>query len=585
MKKHLPNTYNFFCCNGLSKRSALFWLDFIGKSAYTVTMRFIQKTVCFACIFLLVSAVLYAQSSVKKYQIVSVKYDMTGKTRENALKDVCKVDTDKVFKTQKQFDEYLSTLRVVLNNQRVFKEAEIQVSYGTVDKATGIIPVSLLYRTVDTWNIIAVPYPKYNSNTGAEVKVKYRDYNFLGTMQMFDIDFFYLLENNAKPVKHSAGFTTGLAVPFMIGPYYASWSNDVGFSKTFLESYKPYFMYNTGVGFGVPVDKKSSMYFRASGGYTHETNGDNIFNIGSSMSYSRVLTDIMSVSISGSQYINHNPKYPTDKTWVSDNVSLSLPVSLGTIPDFAGVSWTPSASFAWNWDINALKQGTAPKKTDMIEHGDLKGPTFTLGHSIGSSRIEWIGNYRKGFSFALSQNWSYNFHTKTMPMPYFTLDTQMHLPKDRIALYNRTHWYYSMNGSTTEFGGRMRGIRDSESIYSDNIIVMNFDLPIKVFTTDFVGWGLPSFMHNVDFELQISPFVDIALGNNPYTKTSFLIADGYYSGGIEILGYPTEMRSIVGRISFGIDAARTILPGRIVNKDWRPQTSRWELFFGLGIFY
>ena len=116
---------------------------------------------------------------------------------------------------------------------------------------------------------------------------------------------------------------------------------------------------------------------------------------------------------------------------------------------------------------------------------------------------------------------------------------------------------------------------------------MNFDLPIKLLSTDFEGWDFPfgSKLKKLDMEVHFAPFLDVALGFNPNTNTNFLIADGYYAGGFEFLVYPYHMKSVIGRLSFGIDLARTILPGRLVNKGWRENNRKWELTFGLGAFY
>ena len=143
-----------------------------------------------------------------------------------------------------------------------------------------------------------------------------------------------------------------------------------------------------------------------------------------------------------------------------------------------------------------------------------------------------------------------------------------------------------MDGSFSEFADRMRGIRSAGGIASDNVIVMNFDFPHSLLTTDWVAWGFPDFMRKINMEVQVSPFIDVALGHNILTNTNYLIKDGYYSGGIEVLVFPKTMRSIIGRFSIGVDLARTILPARIVgDKSWRPDTSRFEGFFGIGIFY
>lgn len=558
-----------------------------------------KRFLFFIFLIICISTSLFAQSTIKKFQIVSSTYDITGnfmsKTTEKALREVVPVDYNTVFKNQKEFDFYMSELRTNLNNQRVFNEAEIQVKYGVQDKSTGIIPVELHFRTVDSFNVIAIPYPNYNSNNGLWAKVKFRDYNFLGSMKMFDLDFFYNYNNADKTkTKHSIGLNTGFTVPFSIGGYNLYWSNSVGLSKSFYnkvtdKDFKTVFEYNTGMSLHLPIDLKSSIALSVSGGYKHDEYGYHSFNIGGSMSYSRTLNEYLSIGLSAGHRYFHNDKYrdATDSNYINESLGISLPVNLGTIPNWGGITWVPSANFSWNWDVDAVHQSPLQEnKTDMIQHSELKGPTITIGHSLGTSKINYIGNFREGFAISFGQYWSYNFHKKEMPMPYFTFNTQLHMPSEYVALNNRNFWYYSMSGSTATFGDKMRGLRDMDMFASDNIIVMNFDVPIKVVTTDWVGWGFPSWMGYADFELHISPFVDIALGRNPWSNTNFLIADGFYTGGLEFIVYPTRMKSIIVRASLGIDAARTILPGRIVNKQNRPQdVSKWEAFIGLGLFY
>lgn len=558
----------------------------------------------FIFIFLIIFAFAsFAQSAVKRYQIVNVKYDITPAsgvafikpvtTRESAMQEMCPVDTKTVFKNQKEFDEYLRGVRNNLANQRVFKEAELLVAYGAQDTKTGIIPVTLTFRTVDGWNVIAVPYPSINSNSGIQARVKYRDYNFLGSMKMFDLNLTYHYNTAENPTKQLIGANTSFVLPVRIAGYELGWSNSFDVSKTFikgvpLSQIKPYFSYATGIGLTQMVDDKSWLNYSLSGAFTHETDGNLYYNAGTNISYGRSLTRRMSLGLSMGQTYFHSPKYPDDKNYMNTSFGISLPFNIGTIPDFASVSWTPSVSFSWNWDTDALRQNPlAPgKKTDQIEHTDLKGPVITFGHSIGAGSITYVGNFREGFSFSLAQSWGYNLHTKAMPMPTFTLNTQLHLQNGRIGFYNRNFWYFNLGGGTTTFAERMRGLRDYSEFYSSNILVMNFDFPFQLIKTNWVAWGFPEkLFRHLDFEMHVVPFIDVALGHNPYTNTNFLIADGYYTGGMEVLVYLNKIKSVTIRGMLGIDLARTILPGRLVNKDWRPGFSKFEYSFGVGTFY
>lgn len=546
------------------------------------------KKILHIIVFLLISSILFSQTSAKKFQITSVKYDIKGITRESVLDEGLNIDKQKIFKDQEEFDEYLSWLRGDLDNNRIFKETSVQVFYGNRDPSTGITPVELFISTTETHNKIVVPYPKISSNTGTQIKVKLRDYNFMGSMQMFDLDFTYNYYTAEKPNRHIVGLYTGFMIPFKVGDYNIYWTNSIDVSQTLKKDYKPYVGLSTNASVSVPVDKKSSMNFSLNGSYTHETNKTQYASVGTTISYSRALTDTLSLGLSESHYLYHNPDYKDDTNYITNSFGISFPFKVGTIPNFAAVSWTPSGTFAWNWDVKALSQNRlSSTRSDMIDHSDLKGPTFTFGHSIGTGRIEWVGKYKKGFSISFGQFWVYNFYKKNFPQPYFTLNTDLRVPGENIALYNRNYWYYSFAGNTTTFAERMRGIKDNDNLISYNMLVMNFDLPIKLLSTDFEAWEFPfgSKLKKLDMEVHFAPFLDVALGYNPNTNTNFLIADGYYAGGFEVLVYPYHMKSVIGRLSFGIDLARTILPGRLVNKGWRENNRKWELTFGLGAFY
>ena len=546
------------------------------------------KILIYTTLLLLTTSFLFSQTSSKKFQITSVKYNIQGITRESVLDEGLHIDRDKIFKDQEEFDEYLSWLRGDLDNNRIFKETSVQVFYGNRDPSTGITPVELLISTTETHNKIVVPYPRINSNTGTQIRVKLRDYNFMGSMQMFDLDFTYNYYSQEKPKRHVVGLYTGFMIPFKVGDYNIYWTNSIDVNKTLKHDYKPFVGLASNVNVSVPVDKKSGMGFSLNGSYTHETNKNQYASIGTSISYSRALTDNLSLGISESHILTRNPDYKDDTHYFTNVIGVSFPFKVGTIPNFATVVWTPSFSLSRNWDVKALSQDRLSNtRSDMIEHRDLKGPRFTFGHSIGAGRIEWVGKYKRGFSLSFGQFWTYNFHTKNVPQPYFTLNTDLRVPGERIALYNRNYWYYSLEGNTTTFAERMRGIKDNDALISYNMLVMNFDLPIKLLSTDFEEWEFPfgSKLKKLDMEVHFAPFMDVALGFNPRTGTNFLIADGYYAGGFEFLVYPYHMKSVIGRLSFGIDLARTILPGRLVNKSWRENNRRWELTFGLGAFY
>ena len=94
-------------------------------------------------------------------------------------------------------------------------------------------------------------------------------------------------------------------------------------------------------------------------------------------------------------------------------------------------------------------------------------------------------------------------------------------------------------------------------------------------------------LDKLEFELQVSPFIDVGLTYNRATKKLYSLRDGFYAGGLELLVYPERWRSVVGRISFGVDVGRKIFKNKLnLDNEWRrTSTSTWELTIGLGLHY
>ncbi len=89
----------------------------------------------------------------------------------------------------------------------------------------------------------------------------------------------------------------------------------------------------------------------------------------------------------------------------------------------------------------------------------------------------------------------------------------------------------------------------------------------------------------LNFELQASPFIDIALTRNRVANTIFKLQDGFYSGGIEVLIYPLKWKSFVVRTSLGFDLGKFFFEDKL-NISWRDvSVSPYEIYFGLGLNY
>ncbi len=503
-------------------------------------------------IFSLALCFLLGSLSAQPYKIRDVEYDITGATREYPLSKAVEIDITQIFSKIEDLEDYIDDLVVQFQSQRVLESVEIFHIIGDTQQE-GTFPVDLLIKTVDSFNFIAAPYPKYDSNDGFEFKIDSKNYNFLGSMQTLDAEVYYEYElkdedNPYDKDTHSFGGMISFAYPFAIGVFDANWTNSASLSYT-IGNDTPNASLSTGLGLGYTVN------------------------------------DVLAFSLSFTQGIIYDRDYLQfdDALYFSESAALAMPITLARTDNLGTLAWTPSISTTYYWDMDGIN----------TINEDLFDTDVIFAHGLSLGRTDWIGNFKDGFSLSLNQSLTQpllekNFSiSESLELKYFKAFTHLGI-KSRAYLF-------SMQNSTAELGGRIRGIPNS-NIDTDSLFAFNFDLPIKVWQTDWVGYGLWDWTKYLDFEMQISPFFDFAIGYNPHSGSYYSIKDGWYAAGIEITGYLNAARSVVGRISGGVDVVqfaekvgnRIDFVGSAVdtlfNTGWRADTW-YEFSFGIGLFY
>ena len=505
------------------------------------------------------------QAEEFRYRIIDVKYEITGATQQYALALNVPVDTDRFFETEDELQEYADGITQELMNLRVIARAEI--SYSFLEPAGGVIPVIFVITTVDTFNLIIVPYPKYDSNDGLDLRFKLKNYNFFGLMQTLTADVIYKWELNNDTGKndHTFGAALNFDLPFKVSIFDAKWLNDYSLSYTIGQS-KPEFSAMTGIELTLPFDAVSLVF-------------------------------------TAKQRVNLNFDYTVtgDELYFTEEASIAVPIEIAEINSWTKVKLIPDVHFAYNWDADGLSPNKYVKYSlaaNGLVENDLLGPTVGAGYKLASSRVNWLENYRNGFSFEVGQKFDFNYHeAKQDFMPSVWAEFEAYKAFKYLSFNSRLYLFAKEN-DTEEIGSRLRGIRDDQTGSKTSLaFVANFDLPVKVLQTHWRDWGcaifkkeMPGWFDWLDFEMQLSPFIDIALSHigvpAANVNRTFNYKDGWYAGGIEVLIYPTKMRSLQGRVSFGVDIARTL--GFIESKidtTWHDSVSRYELFIGIGLFY
>lgn len=499
------------------------------------------------------------------YKITDATYYSMGNTRSSALMRVVPIDKDKTFETQQKLESYLNEIVQQVQNLRLLESVDLKYTCG--EEQDNIIPVKVIITVTDSKHFLVFPKFGYDSNTGAEVKLKLKDTNFLGLLNTLNFDFNVQLKqkNELDAAEFALGSNLQYDYPFTIGITQNSWNNDFSFSWTIGDTI-PEFSYTTGFTFKLPL----GMHFLS-------------FNL--------------------AQSIIENKDYETygDDLYAIEEAAISLPLTIGMIGGTTKVTYTPSISFVYNWDKDGIN----------IKDDDLVSPYIITSHSLLTTKVNWIGNLRDGFSVLGTQSFGWNFQSEQF-IPSVSADIEYFKSFTFMGIASRIYAFSELNG-TEKIGSKLRGIRDNQ-LYADGsyyalkvpaALVFNLDLPINIITTHWLEWGaflfgpydrLPSFArwffwpaHKIfsvcDFNLQLSPFIDIALTRNRIANTIINPEDGFYSAGIEILIYPLKWKSYVIRTSIGFDVGRLLL-SNYLNTTWRDMdVQSYEFYFGLGLHY
>ncbi|MBO4319418.1 MAG: hypothetical protein J5857_03005, partial [Treponema sp.] len=292
-----------------------------------------------------------------------------------------------------------------------------------------------------------------------------------------------------------------------------------------------------------------------------------------------------------------------DSLFFTEYFSLSLPLTIGRINDIIPVSYTPSFDVTFNWDADGIDS----------QNTSLLGPSMAIKQTLSVSNVNWKNNFRDGYQFELYHYFSYNFNSRNFS-PFLSMTFSAFKAFKYAGINFRAYGYGVLNDTQNNIGGKLRGIADNQyfedaslgkALDAELAVSFNLDIPIHIITTDWMGWGKSLFgsyddlspvmqkicwlPHKVfpylDFELQISPFVDIGLTKNIASERSFNPKDAFIASGLEVLVYPSRFKSYVVRGSIGVDVGRKML-SRFLNTDWRDMNVKaYEISFGLGLHF
>jgi hypothetical protein len=469
------------------------------------------------------------------FVISSFEFNIDGITSPRALIDKGELVIGEKITGVSNLEKYIRKKTQMLINERVLDNVKIDYVTGREDE--GLIPVHLAINIKDTWNIVAIPRPKYSSNSGFELVLKARDYNFLGTMSPLRLDIGYQYDEQGR---NFFLFEQDANIPFRI--FGLKWN--FKFFNSF--NYRP--------------NMEKPFYF------------NNISGLSAELPFK--FTTI-TVGFNESLFLNEEnddickPLYGDfqDGVYMSSRPYVTWKIPTGVlIGNYGEIEYTPEMSAVFNHEFSQWP-------LDEIR----KGPFLNLNHSLSFDNLDWIGNFLTGVDVSLGNSFSFDYYRtgKQAWTGYLGFKSISHfIITDFFGMSARLMYrrWFLRDGEYMETGDALRGILDKD-VSADYMLSLNLDFPVRVLRFEPSKWLNNQKLRIFNFELHLSPVVDAALYHDPVNNIDFKFKNVLFAGGVEAVIFPEFFRSLFLRFSMGWNLSN-FANGR-----------NWEFYLGTDYHY
>jgi len=497
--------------------------------------------------------VLYDENSV--FFINSVDFHITGITRQFALLDKGEINRGDEITGYHNLVKYVQDKQQLLYNQRALQSAGIEFTVGEIN-TDGKYPVDLAVTAKDSWNILALPRPHFNTNSGVRVTLNVRDYNFFGTLMPLRFDIGYRRDLQGRNY-YSFMLDTDTPFRFLDLGWNFVFSNNVEYKPHFDEQW--YYKNTAGLSVNLPLGKTTVVAgFRESLFVNQEYDDADKEHYGDThrglyLSSNPSVDWIIPTGVEAGRYgqIHYVPY-----------INASIPHSLSP------------------WPL------TTECETGHVH--DLKAfPILYFGHSLGFGRIDWKDDFKNGLSVNIRNAYAYYFREKHYKTNPWHTNIQLNMTGHFIfadafiglsCRFLYRHWLFS--DIHTEAGDVMRGIPDS-NVNANFMISFNMDFPVKVLKAKPAEWFGVEFFRYFNFDLHLSPVFDIAVFHHPVHQTSLSLNNFLVSGGLEAIFFPHLVRSLHLRIGAYLNLTNKEQSANAVQGGYNRSTAgKYEIYIG-----
>lgn len=478
------------------------------------------------------------------FRIAAIEYEITGRTRQFTIEEIVSVEVGDEFATE---DELLAALAVEaqqLLNRRFLQDAAVsfrpanaeaaaESADADTDAAGEPVPVVVTVATRDSWNIIVLPYGRYDSNSGLLLSLRGRDYNFFGTGEELSIDLDYeFTEDNEDFYTIAVEFS----LPFRL--LEQRWRLDAEQTVTFqLDNVESESELGLAYGFDWMGVEWEALFSQRFSYLSADELGDVSF-------------------------------------WTS-RAALATSLNTGVVAGpFGELAYQPELFTEVSYRPGGISE-------------DRRGVIAGLDQALVAGGFDWIGNYRRGQRVRLENNNAYNIErnrwdSEITARASIWRDVWQPRADDwpKAGVSASLSGFYLIDGADTtansttaqdDAAADIRGVLD-DTVNGDLGIFLNLDAVITVWTWRPVAEG------------QFGVFFDAGivrdLRGDFYASRAFdAERDVQFGSGIEVIGFPLFARALYIRGSLGFDVRKVADGANPLSSEAR------EIFIGLGHHY
>lgn len=488
------------------------------------------------------------------YRIEEVEYSITGLTLRPFLEEYLGIQRGTVFPNRAALENYVEGLQRTIVNNRVFMESS-RVEYSVLGDQDPR-PVRLFVSVVNSGSSLVVPFPKYDSEDGLSLAIRYKDFNFLGTLEPVSLNLDYYFAS--KEIDLATYFTV----------YMNALRSRWAFSVAGDLLYEP----GSTVKPNGSASLSSTYRFDAAGlkwqispllYYLYERDYlEHTFTTGASAGFG--FHAGLDWNVSASTYFNDeyvNSHYP----YITNGLGLSSSIRLANVPYFGALKFNPAFGIFGTYGI---------------ERGRYTDAGWSTSASLSIGRVDLVGNMRKGASFSTDIYYAYH---PVAPLATDEFDLTASVQASafypfspligvdfRLTGYWFGTWTYLGEQSSFEWSTYIRGKKPD--MYGDLGLIANLQFPFNF------AQGRFFVSDRYTAEVHIIPFVDAGYIRPDPTRELFRPDDLVLTTGVDAVVFPLYARAFTYRLSVGYDLMDFFTTNEL-------KLSGVEVWLGLGLHF